>query len=351
MRLVDVVVGGQWGSEGKGNIASYIAPEYPNLMRVGGPNAGHYVLDDDGTKYCHRSLPSGSRRNHRPNLLIGPGATLRLEILEREIEECDARGRLLIHPQAAIILDEDLVLEQELIKAIGSTGQGVGQCSARRILRDGSTVLARDVPALRPYVADTTAEVWSRLVAGEPLLLEGTQGTSLSLFHGSYPHTTSRDTSVSGTMSEAGIAPTLIRDVYMVVRVNPIRVGTGGGKVSGPMPTETNWDEVAARAGRDPDELRDFERGSVSGITRRVAEFDFDQARYNAALNGATQLALTFADYIDPANVNARSFEELTPATLEFIEDIERAVGVPVTLVSVGHFPGCILDRRPSQTS
>jgi hypothetical protein len=104
--------------------------------------------------------------------------------------------------------------------------------------------------------------------------------------------------------------------------------------------------ELAERAGLDADKLADTERGSVSGITRRVSEFDFDQVRENAFLNGATDLALTFADYLDPLNGEARSFEELTAETREFIAEVEDRIGLPVSLVSVGFFPGCIIDRR-----
>ena len=353
-RMVDVVVGGQWGSEGKGNIANYLAPEYGALMRVGGPNAGHYVIDDDGGTYCHRLLPSGSRRlgrdGDRPFLLIGPGATLRESMLLQEIADCGAEGRVMVHPQAAIILDVDIEREQELVSKIGSTAQGVGQCAARRILRDGTTVMAGDVPSLRQFIGDTTYELECLMdsydVAPRKILLEATQGTSLSLYHGSYPKVTSRDTSVAGTCAEAGIAPRFVDRVFMVIRTYPIRVGTGGGEVSGPMGKETNWDAVAKRAGLDAEELKDQERGSVSLITRRVAEFDMDQCRENAFLNGATDLALTFADYLDPANAEARTYEDLTPETRDFIELIEQEIGLPVSLVSVGFFPGCIIDRR-----
>lgn len=345
-RLVDVVVGGQWGSEGKGNIAAFLAPEYPNLMRVGGPNAGHYTLDDDGGSYCHRQLPSGSRRigvnGFKPNLLIGPGATLRESLLLQEIEDCDAYGRLLVHPQAAMISDLDVMREGELVKAIGSTGQGVGQCAARRILRDGTTSMARDTRSLDSFVDDTTFQLEQLFALGQRVLLEGTQGTGLSLYHGSYPHVTSRDTTVAGTCAEAGIAPARVNRVYMVLRTNPIRVnGT-----SGPMGEEIDWSQVAVRAGRDADELAEQEKGSVSLKTRRVAEFDFDQAREAAHLNGATDIALTFADYLHPDNAQARSFEDLTDETRAFVHKIEDEIGVHVSLISVGFFPGCVIDRR-----
>lgn len=348
-RKVDVVVGGQWGSEGKGNIANFLSTEYATLMRVGGPNAGHYVLDDDGQKYCHRLLPSGSRRFHKPRILIGPGATLSLDLLLKEIRECDAFDRVTIHPQAAMISHADIEREQKLIKEIGSTGQGVGQCAARRILRNGTLAMAKDYPELERFVGDTTAILEKLLTYDVPVLLEGTQGTALSLYHGSYPHVTSRDTSVAGTCAEAGIAPTNVNRVFMVLRTHPIRVGTGGPGVSGPMSGETNWDSVASKAGLDPEWLADHERGSVSKVTRRVADFDFEQARRSAFINGATDIALTFADYLDPANSEARSFDDLTPHTQAFVEEIENRLSVPVSLISVGFFPNCIIDRRPDQ--
>ena len=130
-RLVDVVVGGQFGSEGKGHICSYIAPEYKVLVRVGGPNAGHKVFEEP-EPYTHRQLPSGTRFSDA-KLLIGPGAVINVETLLKEAAECDVdETRLSIDPQAIIITDADRVNEQRLVGAIGSTGQGVGAAAVRR---------------------------------------------------------------------------------------------------------------------------------------------------------------------------------------------------------------------------
>src|SRR6185369_43174 len=123
-QLVDVVVGGQFGSEGKGHICSYLAPEYDVLVRVGGPNAGHKVFQIP-EPYTHRQLPSGTLFGNA-KLLIGPGAVIDVETLLREAADCDVDDqRLSIDPQAMIITPDDKQTEIELVQSIGSTGQGV----------------------------------------------------------------------------------------------------------------------------------------------------------------------------------------------------------------------------------
>ena len=130
---VDVLVGGQHGSEGKGQIVAYLSPEYDVLVRVGGPNAGHKVFEEPNP-YTHHQLPSGTRCS-QARLLIGPGATLRVPKLLDEIAECGVEsGRLYIDPQAMIISDDDISSEEGGKGKIGSTGQGVGAAMARRII-------------------------------------------------------------------------------------------------------------------------------------------------------------------------------------------------------------------------
>lgn len=132
-RLVDVLIGAQYGSEGKGNIAFFLAREYDLLVRVGGPNAGHKVPLP--TVYIHRQLPSGTRANERAMLLIGPGATIDPVLLLTEIADCGVDAdRLSIDPQAMIIEPGDLEAEQALVKAIASTDKGGGHAASRRIL-------------------------------------------------------------------------------------------------------------------------------------------------------------------------------------------------------------------------
>jgi adenylosuccinate synthase len=135
---VDVLVGGQWGSEGKGNLAFFLAPEYDLLVRVGAPNAGHKVRGQDGVVYTHRQLPSGTRATDS-RLLLGAGSVIDVGILRREIADCRVSAdRLAIDPGALIIEERDVQREAGLKSAIGSTGTGGGAALARRIMQRGA---------------------------------------------------------------------------------------------------------------------------------------------------------------------------------------------------------------------
>lgn len=216
--LVDVLVGGQYGSEGKGNIVGHIASEYSLLVRVGGPNAGHKVFaEPEPEAYFH--LPSGTERAPKAQLLLGAGAVIYPPKLLQEIatHHIDAE-RLSIDPLAMIIEDDDVEVEKEFLAAISSTAQGVGAASARKIMGRGGKVspvvrLAKDVLELKPFVRESQPILERAFVRGEHVLLEGTQGTSLSLHHGIYPFVTSRETSVAGCLADAGIASTRVRRV------------------------------------------------------------------------------------------------------------------------------------------
>ncbi len=349
-RLVDVLVGGQYGSEGKGNIADYLSPEYDVLMRVGGPNAGHKVYEDP--PYTHVSLPCGTRNNESQTLLIGPGAVIDPGGLLNEIRDCEVEaGRLIVDEQAVLISRTDREWEEEHLKEeIGSTAQGVGKATARRVtdrFRDERACrLARDVgpefSELRPYLGATNERLEKAYARGEKILLEGTQGTGLSMFHGDYPSVTSRDTTVSGCLSEAGIGPRRVNRIVLVCRTYPIRVGGESGSFS----KEIDWKTVAERSGMRLEALHGHEIGSVSGKRRRVGEFDWKMLRRACHLNSPTDVALTFVDYLDKANGEAIRFDQLTVETIEFVEDIEMVAGVPCSLIANGFDYKCVIDRR-----
>jgi adenylosuccinate synthase len=339
---VDVIVGGLYGSEGKGNIAFHIAPEYDLLMRVGGPNAAHKVYLASGEIFIHTSLPSGTQNGEVP-LVIGPGAVVYPPELLSEIARCDVSNeRLSIDPQVMIIEDKDHEIETgDLAERISSTASGTGSATARRVMRDADVRLARDIPELEPYIRPT-AEILERAYAnGWRIMLEGTQGTGLSLYHGRYDKVTSRDTNVAGCIAEAGIAPARVRKVVMVVRSYPIRVGGQSGHLT----TELNWEEIERRSGLTG--LAEKELTSKTKKLRRVGEPEWDLLRKAALLNAPTDIALTFADYLDSENTNAWRFEQLTDRTIEFIEEIERVTGARVSLISTGfmQYRG-VIDRR-----
>jgi adenylosuccinate synthase len=311
---------------------------------VGGPNAGHTVFEDP--PYVHHQLPSGTRRCEA-QLVIGPGAVLDVGKLLNEIAQCGVSiNRLSIDPQCMTIARSDVRWEMKhLRRSISSTAQGGGRAAARRMLRAGATPhvrLARDVKAIAPYVRDTQRVLEQAYQRGNRILLEGTQGSGLSLYHGSYPYVTSRDTTVGGCLAEAGIAPSRIRKIIMVCRTYPIRVGGP----SGDMAAEISWAEVGRRSGYSANRLRRAERTSTTRRRRRVGEFDWALLRKAASLNGPTDIALTFTDYIDRRNERARRFEQLTADTIRFIEEVERVTAASVSLVSTRFAYRSIIDRR-----
>lgn len=346
VQLVDVLVGGQFGSEGKGNIVSYLSREYDILIRGGGPNAGHKVYEVPEA-YTHHLLPCGTRSTDA-KLVIAPGAVISLSGLLKEVSECNVGPeRLSIDPQVMVIAPEDIEAEKDLVKRIGSTGQGVGAATARRIMgRDGSAKLARDYPELRPFIRETRRVLEDAYLTGSKILLEGTQGAGLSLYHGDYPYVTSRDTSASAALAEAGIPPRRVRKVIMTCRTYPIRVQDGSEGTSGLLTRELSWQKVADRSKIDAEKLQKAERTSTTNKQRRVAEFDWVQLRRAALLNGPTDIALTFADYIDAKNKDARRFEQLTERTIQFLEEVENVSAAPVSLISTRFGFRNIIDRR-----
>ena len=163
------------------------------------------------------------------------------------------------------------------MSAIGSTRRGVGEATARKVLRPRATPevrLARDVRELRDYLRPTVEILDDAFRVGQRVFLEGTQGTGLSIHHGSYPHVTSRDTTVSGCLAEAGIAPGRVRRVIMVVRSYPIRVKGP----SGPMGRQISWAEVARRSGQNVRQLRKQEHSSTSKKLRACGRVQLDSA-------------------------------------------------------------------------
>ncbi len=349
LRLVDVLVGGQYGSEGKGQVAAYLSPEYQLLVRVGGPNAGHKVWERP-QPYSFHQLPSGTRKC-AAHLLIGAGAVINVKTILKEIAECDVDPkRLAIDPQAMIITAGDLKKEAHLIASIGSTGQGVGAATARRIMgRSGKpkVLLARDIPELKPFTTRSAREVLEDAYDRRwRVLLEGTQGTGLSLFHGRYPHVTSRDTTVAGCLAEAGISPSRVQRVVMVCRSYPIRVQSPKDGDSGYMSQPITWGDISGRSKIPLEELLKAERTTTTNRERRVAEFDWDLLRLAATLNAPTDVALSFVDYMSPVNAKAKRFEQLAPETIRFIEEVEKVASAPVTLVSTGFNERSVIDRR-----
>ena len=353
-QLVDVVIGGQFGSEGKGQICAFLAPEYDCLLRVGGPNAGHKVFENPTPDTFHL-IPSGTRRAQNAKILIGPGTIISLDVISREIDEfCLTPDRLVIDENAVIITDSDKKAEEKIDK-IGSTKQGVGAATASNLfqhrLKKSDKHKAKNNKYLKQFIGQTHAELENLFSKNSKILLEGTQGTLLSLHHGIYPYVTSRDTSVSGCISEAGISPKRIRKIIMVTRRYPIRVDNPNGGTSGPFSRDNNnieldFKTIADSSGIPLSEITDTEKTSTTHRKRRIAEFNWALFRESCELNSPTDIALTFADYIDIKNRMTRRYDQLTKETTKFIDEIERCGGIPVSLIATNFNYRSIIDRR-----
>ncbi len=332
-----VIIGAQYGSEGKGKIAAYLSDEFARAVRTGGPNSGHTV-ERNGTFYQVRAVPSAFV-NQQCRLAIGAGAIINTAVLLGELTACGiVEGRLIVDPQAVIIDEEYQNSELDLISSISSTGQGVGAAIAAKVLRRKVT-LARDVPELRPLLADVAGTINSELQQGLAVMIEGSQGFFLSLHHGYYPFVTGRETTASSFCAEVGIGPKDVGQVIGVLRTHPIRVGGP----SGPLQDEIVWQTVTAESGY-PTPL--LEITTVTKRIRRVGRFSMAEAKRSLMINSATQIALNFVDYLDHANFGLRSYTALTASTKKFIDALETQTGVPVSLVGTGPRNSDMIDLR-----
>ena len=265
-------------------------------------------------------------------LLIGPGVLVNPEILLQEVELTNSQSRVGVDPHCAIIESKHILADRkgELAEKIKTTGTGTGPCNAERALR--IVKLARDIPELKRYLTDVPLEVNEALNKGKNVLIEGTQGTYLSLYHGTYPYCTSKDVTASAACSDVGVGPTKVDDVILVFKAYTTRVG------GGPLPNELSWEEAEKRGWA--------EVATVTGRKRRAAPFNFDLAKRAVMLNGATQAAVTKIDVLFPECKGVKSYEKLSQQAKAFIKKIEKEIGVPVTLIGTGPDTLEIVDRR-----
>jgi len=327
-----VIVGAFWGDEGKGKIISYLALK-DNLdfcVRTGSVNAAHTVWLE-GNRYALHMVPAAFI-NEKTRLLIAPGANVHIAKFFEEVELTKVTGRIGIDKYSSIIEEKHSLQDRTSahLKGLGTTGWGVGPALEERARRTAK--LAKDIPELKQYISDVTKEINDGLDAGKNVLLEGTQGFMLSLFHGTYPYVTGRDTGASAIASEAGVGPTRVDEVIIVFKAFITRVGTGPlpGEMSKEEARKKGWFETAAGTGRD----------------RRSAPFNFDLARKNARINGATQAALTKLDCVFPECRSVRNFDELPKKAIEFVKEVEVKSKVSVTLIGTGPDALDIIDRR-----
>jgi adenylosuccinate synthase len=332
---VDVLLGLQWGDEGKGKVVDVLTPKYGIVARFqGGPNAGH-TLEFEGQKYVLRSIPSGIFQGNKVNI-IGNGVVLDPALFKAEVEALEASGhdltkRLLISKKAHLILPTHRLLDAAYESAkgadkIGTTGKGIGPTYTDKISRNGvrvgdllhnfeqkytiavnrhKAILAQynyptdqletiekewfaGIEKLKQFqFIDSEHEVNGYLSKGKAILAEGAQGTMLDIDFGSYPFVTSSNTICAGVCTGLGIAPRHIGEVFGIFKAYCTRVG------SGPFPTELE-DETGQK-------MRDLghEYGSVTGRPRRCGWLDLVALKYAIMINGVTQLIMMKSDVMD----------------------------------------------------
>lgn len=302
--MVTIVVGGFYGDEGKGKIIGYLA-EQDNMRHVvragGGPQAGHTVTR--GLKVTQ--IPSGFV-NTKSKLYIARGTIIRPETVISEIVKYDCKNRIMIDYGCTVIEDEHIKKEAEdLVERIGSVGTGAGPARADRVYRKGK--LAKDIPALAPYLGDVADEINNAVAKKQRVLIEGVQGFGLSLLdHTYYPNVTSQDTTAAQFCADVGIGPKAIEEIVCVFKAYISRVGKGD--------LSTQWTT------EEQQKFGIFEFGSVSGRPRRLGHFDDAMANKAVIRNTATLGALTCIDRLFPGNTGVEMESKLTPEAQEFLQ-------------------------------
>ena len=335
---VDVLLGLQWGDEGKGKVVDVLTPQYDVVARFqGGPNAGH-TLEFGGERYILRSIPSGIFQGGKTNI-IGNGVVIDPLLFKEEAEALANHGhnlkqQLMISKKAHLIMPTHRILDlaNEAAKGsgkIGTTGKGIGPTYTDKISRNGlrvgdllenfdekySAAKRRHENMLRamnfeynlidlerPWLealdylkgfrlVDSEHEVNAMLREGRSVLAEGAQGTMLDIDFGSYPFVTSSNTICAGCCTGLGVSPRNIGEVYGIFKAYCTRVG------SGPFPTELHDETGEAMCERG------HEFGSVTGRRRRCGWIDLVALRYAVMIDGVTQLIMMKSDVLDTFNV------------------------------------------------
>jgi adenylosuccinate synthase len=329
-----IIVGGFFGDEGKGKIVAHIAErDRPAIITRGGvgPNAGHTVTVGEKS-YGVRMIPSGFVYQDAL-LCIGTGVLVDPRVFLSEVDLLGVKGRAFVDERCGIIdpghIERDRGSEH-LAKKVGSTGTGCGPANADRAMRTGRQ--AKDVPELADYLMDVPGEINETLDDGDSVLIEGTQGFYISLYYGTYPFVTSKDTSASQMAADNGVGPTRVDDVIVVFKAYPTRVGEG------PFTTEMTPEEAQ--------ELGIEEFGTVTHRPRRIGNWDGELAHRSAMINGCTQAAITGIDRIDPSCYGCTEYNRLSKPAKDFVKRAEKDIGAPVTLISTGPDISHIIDLR-----
>jgi adenylosuccinate synthase len=343
MTHVTVVVGAQFGSEGKGAIAGHLGKEMFGddiAVRVAGPNAGHTAYDANHREWKLRAVPVAAVTSSNCRLHIASGSEIDTEVLIGEIQDLDDAGfnvssRLTISPAATILHPKYIGDEQSmgLVGRIGSTGKGIGAARAARIMREADTAMSS--PTLARWLFDDCGYDMD-FGTYDKVVIEGTQGYGLGLHTPFYPTVTSSDCRAVDFLAMCGISPWAEwigeLDVILVARIYPIRVAGP----SGPLKGETTWEDLGLP----------IERTTVTQKVRRVGEWDQDLVIEAIAANGGGNfnprvgMALTMLDQKFPTVKDRTTLDD--PHAMEFVEDLEQRLEINIDYVGTG--PETVVD-------
>lgn len=336
---VSVIVGGQYGSEGKGKVALHIAQtsKAAAVVRVGGPNSGHTGVDDQGRSWIFRQLPASCLA--KDALVVLPaGSLIDTEILKLEVEQVQLdERRLFIDRRATVVTQAHRRAEYDegIIGSIGSTGSGTGAALRERLSRRADHKLAADDAYLNKFIHPFTPDLLRSFVSqGKRVVIEGTQGFGLSIWHGpAFPNATSRDTTAANFVAEAGLAPHDVDDVVLAIRSFPIRVGGN----SGPLQNEIDWPTLASEAGLPSSHV---ELTSATKRVRRVARFHADIVRQAITVNRPHRIVMNHLDYVDPDVKSGLA----SAKAATFLADVERMIDRKIDLVGVS--PKSLIEAK-----
>ncbi len=344
---VSIVVGGQFGSEGKGKVALELARNAKEsnviLVRVGGPNSGHTGYCKNGKKYALRQLPAGCI-DRDVDVVFPAGSYIDVDVLMREIVQLDyPLDRIFISKYAQIIDTAHKNWERDagLGGAIGSTGSGVGGAVMALAARGATNFLltAHDADHCEPlarFICDTSELLRIKIKQKCRVIIEGSQGFGLSLLEGGYwPKATARSTTAAAALAESGLSPRDVDDVVMVLRSYPIRVAGNSGKLAG----ETTWEEIAKKAGLSKN-LQEFT--TVTQNLRRVGFFDAKQVQRALDVNNPHRLVMNHLDYVGSHNDLTNAESELSG----FIRKVERDLDRKIDLYGFDVYKVCAPERE-----
>jgi len=378
-----LIVGCQWGDEGKGKIVDFLTEKANVIARAtGGNNAGHTVIVGK-EKFKFHVIPSGILHKNKMNIIgngtvIWPGSADKEQSIIGEIEGLRKRGfsvnekNLAISKSAHVVMQKHIDEDLSKGKKIGTTGRGIGPCYRDKITRIGIRIgefvkqNSSEAKKIRPFVKDTYLLINEAIEKGKNVLIEGAQGILLDIDHGTYPYVTSSNSSAGGVCTGLGIGPTKIDSVNGIIKAYVTRVG------GGPFPTEIK--------GKEGDSLREKggEYGTTTGRPRRCGWFDAVIGRYAARINGLSSAIITKLDVLSgldklkicisyeyenkkienfPTDMgvfekckpvyiemdgwqedisNIRKFNELPANAKKYLNKIESLLKVPISMISVG---------------